>query len=217
MDPIRVVIADDHAVLRAGLRLLLESQPDLQVVGEAGEGWETLHVVEQCKPDVVLLDLSMPGPGGLEVLREIKRRAPGTKVLVLTMHEDEGYLRNVLRAGGSGYVVKKAADAELLSAIRAVSRGGVYIDPSLTRGLVEDILEEEGQGRRPDENVLSEREREVLVLLALGHTNQEIANKLCLSVKTVETYRARIQEKLQLHSRAALVRYALEKGLLRTP
>ncbi|MDR5694786.1 MAG: response regulator transcription factor [Armatimonadota bacterium] len=215
MDPIRLIIADDHAVLRAGLRLLLESQPDLQVVGEAGDGWETLQLAEQHKPDVILLDLSMPGPGGLEVIKEIKRRVPRAKVLVLTMHEDEGYLRSVLKAGGSGYVVKKAADTELLSAIRSVHRGGVYIDPSLTRGLVEEILEEEAPAKKLGEEVLSEREREVLVLLALGHTNQEIAEKLCLSVKTVETYRARIQEKLQLRSRAALVRYALERGLLK--
>ncbi len=217
MERMRILLADDHAVLRAGLRMLINVQPDMEVVGEAGDGREAIEQVEKLRPDIVVLDLSMPDLGGLSALGVIKATAPKTKVLVLTMYDDEGYLREVLGAGGSGYVVKKAADMELLSAIRAVKRGEVYVHSSLTRPLVEEILECRVRGRSGAsdrfEN-LSDREKEVLRLLARGYTNQQIADTLFLSVKTIETYRARLMEKLELRTRAELVQYALEKGLL---
>lgn len=217
MDKIRILLADDHAVVRAGLRMLLNAQPDMEVVGEAADGREAIEQAEKLSPDVVLLDLTMPGLGGLSALSVIRGKAPGTKVLVLTMHDDEGYLRQVLKAGGSGYVVKKAADMELLSAIRAVQRGETYVHSSLTKALVEEVFERRGEGKAkaPDRfEELSEREKEVLRLLARGYTNQQIADALFLSVKTIETYRARLMEKLQLRTRAELVYFALKKGLL---
>ena len=217
MEKIRILLADDHAVVRAGLRMLINAQPDMEVVGEAADGREAIEQAEMLCPDVVLLDLTMPGLGGLSALGIIRGKAPGTKVLVLTMHDDEGYLRQVLEAGGSGYVVKKAADMELLSAIRAVRRGEIYVHSSLTKALVEGAFDRRGEGeagtldRFED---LSEREKEVLHLLARGYTNQQIADALFLSVKTIETYRARLMEKLKLRTRAELVHYALKKGLL---
>lgn len=217
MDKIRILLADDHAVVRAGLRMLINAQPDMEVVGEAADGREAIEQAETLCPDVVLLDLTMPGLGGLSALGVIREKAPGTKVLVLTMHDDEGYLRQVLGAGGSGYVVKKAADMELLSAIRAVRRGEVYVHSSLTKALVEGVFDRrvEGEAGASDRfEDLSEREKEVLRLLARGYTNQQIADALFLSVKTIETYRARLMEKLKLRTRAELVHYALKKGLL---
>jgi two-component system response regulator NreC len=211
---IQVLIADDHAVLRAGLRMLLEAQPDMTVVGEAADGEEAVAQVEDLRPDVVLLDLSMPGSGGLDVIRRIKVAHQDAAVLVLTMHDDESYLRRALEAGSAGYVLKRAADTELLAAIRAVSRGGAYLHPEHARGLLQ------GQHREPklapDDSyeALSPREREALRLIALGHTNREIASILRLSVGTVEVHRARAMAKLGLTSRAALVRYALRRGLL---
>lgn len=219
--PIRIAIADDHAVLRSGLRLLLGAQPDMRVVAEAGTGWEILEVARQHRPDVVLLDLAMPGPGSLRVIEELAKLAPGVKVLVLTMYDDANYLRQAFRCGARGYVVKRAADTELIAAIRAVCRGDVYVDPSLARSLVEELVgggagqENPASSEENQADPLSEREREVLQLLALGHTNQEIAERLCLSVKTVETYRARIHEKLGVRGRASLVRYAIERGLIK--
>jgi DNA-binding NarL/FixJ family response regulator len=219
MTKTRILLADDHAVLRAGLRLLIEAQADMTYVGEASDGLETLAQVERLQPDLVLLDLSMPRLGGLAALSEIHRKAPQTRILVLTMHADDEYLRQCLKAGAAGYVLKQAADQELLLAIRAVMRGEVYIHPAMTRGLLSDLVDRSrdlsGAPRplRP-EDTLSEREAEVIKRVARGHTNQEIADQLALSVKTVETYRARAMEKLGLASRAALVRYALEKGWL---
>ncbi len=213
MTKIKIVLADDHAVLRSGLRYLLNSQPDMDVVGEADSGEEALAVCRQIKPDILILDLSMPGIGGLEALGLIKAQAPEVKILVLTMHDDEGYLRSVLRAGGSGYIIKKAADAELLSAIRAVYRGQVFIDPSMTKGLIQELLmspAKEDKERRS----LSERELEVLRLVALGFTNKQIADELFLSIKTVESHKAKIKEKLNLRGRSELVRYAIQQGLL---
>jgi two-component system response regulator NreC len=211
----RVLLADDHAVLRAGLRLLLDAQPDLKVVGEAGDGGEALTLAAQLQPDLILLDLTMPGLSGLEALPALRKAAPATRILILTMHDDEGYVRQALRHGAVGYVLKKAADAELISAVRAVLRGEVYVHPSLTRALLEDLLPA-GAAHVPVDPwaALSEREQEVLRLVALGHTSAEIADRLSLSVKTVETYRARGMEKLGLRSRAALVQFALAHHLL---
>ncbi|HEX3244534.1 MAG TPA: response regulator transcription factor [Chloroflexota bacterium] len=212
---IRVLIVDDHAILRSGLRMLLGAQPDLDVVGEASDGADAARLVGELHPDVVLLDLAMPGISGLDALPLIKRDSPSTRALILSQYDDESYLRRALEAGASGYVLKRAADVELLSAIRAVSRGEVYLEPMLTRLVVNDLF------RRGDDipaadraPALSDREREVLQLVALGHTNQQIADRLILSIKTVETYKARVMEKLHVRGRAALVRYAMEQGLI---
>jgi two-component system response regulator NreC len=211
----RILLADDHAVLRAGLRLLLNSQPDFEVIGEAASGIEALDFAETLQPDLILLDLSMPGLGGFDALPILRRRAAQARILILTMHDDPQYLRQALKNGAAGYVLKKAADVELLSAVRAVLRGEVYVHPSMTRPLLEDLLPQaENSGESSRWDTLSEREREVLRQVALGYTSAEIAEQLNLSVKTVETYRARGMEKLGLTSRAALVRFALGKGLI---
>ena len=211
----RILLADDHAVLRSGLRLLLETQPNLHVVGEAATGTETLNLAETLRPDLILLDLSMPHLGGLDALPMLRQLVPSARILVLTMHDDVQYLRKAIQSGASGYILKKAADVELLSAIRAVLQGEMYVHPSMTKSLLENLLPNSGDTTEKDRwDLLSEREQEVLKLVALGHTSAEIAEQLSLSVKTVETYRARGMEKLGLHTRAALVRYALKSGLI---
>jgi two-component system response regulator NreC len=218
MAKIRVLMADDHAVVRAGLRLMINAQPDLEVVGEAASSHEALSRAGTLAPDVVTLDLTMPGGSSIKTIERLRRECPPCRVLVLTMHDDPAYLRAVLAAGGSGYVVKTAPEAELLTAIRAVSRGRTFI------GL--DLADDKGHtlsGRQTGEGSactpgparpLSQRECEVLELLAQGHTNQAIGDRLFLSVKTIETYRARIAEKLGLRTRADIIRYAIEIGLL---
>jgi len=213
---IRVLLADDHAVLRAGLRLLLTGQNEFDVVAEASTGSEALSLAEKLHPDLILLDLSMPGLGGMDVLPTLRKMVPSTKILILTMHDDPQYLRQALRHGASGYVLKKAADAELISAIRVVLRGEIYVHPSMTRILLEDILPEAKSSNAEFTWAnLSEREQEVLKMVALGHTSAEIADQLGLSAKTVETYRARGMEKLGLRTRAALVKFALQEGLIK--
>ena len=212
----RVPMADDHAVLRSGLRLLLASHNEYDVVGDASSGTETITLAEQLQPDLILLDLSMPSLGGLDALPALRKLVPSARILILTMHDDPQYLRQALKNGASGYVLKKAADAELLSAMRAVLRGEVYVHPSMTRVLLEDLLS--AAKTTNGENVwesLSEREHEVLKMVALGHTSGEIAGQLNLSAKTVETYRARGMEKLGLQTRAALVKFALQEGLIK--
>lgn len=212
----RILLADDHAVLRSGLRFLLTSQNEFEVVGEASNGIETLTLAEQLQPDLILLDLSMPTLGGLDALPTLRKLVPLARILILTMHDDPQYLRQALKQGASGYVLKKAADAELLSAMRAVLHGEVYVHPSMTRVLLEDMLPQSQS--TSDESVweaLSEREQEVLKMVALGHTSAEIAEQLNLSAKTVETYRARGMEKLGLRTRAALVKFALQEGLIK--
>jgi two-component system response regulator NreC len=211
---IKLLIADDHAVLRAGLRMLLEAQSDMTVVGEAATGEEAVALVEDLRPDIVLLDLSMPGSGGLDVIRRIKVIHPEAAVLVLTMHDDASYLRRALEAGSAGYVLKRAADSDLVTAIRAVSRGGSYLHQEHVAFLLQDKPPEPEPASDQAYESLSPRERQVVRLVALGHTNQETADMLFLSVKTVESYRARLRAKLGLASRAALVRYALQNGLL---
>lgn len=212
MRSIRVLIADDHAVLRAGLKLLLDAQPDIKVIAEAADGKEAVEKALACRPDVVLMDISMPGGGGLVATREIRHAHPKTQVLVLTMHNDESYLRQFLHAGAAGYVLKKAADTELVEAIRTVHRGDMFVYPSLVKALVAGELGRQPVDRDIEKEVLSEREREVLKLTALGYSHQQIADQLFLSVKTVETYKARVMDKLGLHSRVELVRYALSRG-----
>ncbi len=208
----RILIADDHAVLRSGLKLLLNSEPDMEVVGEASNGLEAVKLATEIKPDIILLDISMPGLTGQAALKIIKTEHPEMKVLVLSMHEDESYVHEMLKAGADGYVPKKAADAELLAAIRSTMKGEHFIHSSLTKNLIPEFLGKSGPGEAV--NALSQREREVLYLLALGHTNQEIAERLVLSVKTVETYKQRLKDKLGIQGRSELVRFAIEHGLL---
>jgi two-component system response regulator NreC len=218
MDKIRLLVADDHPIVRAGLQTLLSAQQDMEVVGEAQDGDEAIERALALKPDVVVMDITMRGTNGIEATRKIVERLPQTKVLALTMHESEEYLRQMLAAGATGYVLKQAVDTELAVAIRAVYRGEVFVYPSVTRVLLGNLSrgeEADAGGSESDAyQRLSQREREVFRLVALGHTNRQIADQLFLSVKTVETYRARVMEKLDLKSRSALVRYALRAGLL---
>jgi DNA-binding NarL/FixJ family response regulator len=210
---IRVLIADDHAILRAGLRMLIDSQPDMKVVAEAPNGEEAVRLAGVEHPDVVILDITMPGGGGLRAVPEILKVCASTRVLLLTMHEEPAYLRTALASGAAGYVLKKSVDANLLAAIRSVHKGRSYVDSELASALIQHALPDLGQPGRPDE-VLSERELQVLKLVAEGFSSREIAEQIYIGVKTVETYRARFAEKLGLKSRADLVRYALEVGLL---
>jgi len=216
MSAIRILLADDHAVLRAGLTALLNARPDMEVVGEAADGGELLTLAAQTQPDVILLDLTMPKLGGLEVLPLLRQRMSAVRILVLTMHNEESYLRQALKAGANGYVLKKAADVELIAAIQAVMRGDLYVHSSLTKALLDDGLATavSAKSETDDWGNLSEREQETLRLVALGHTSKEIADQIGVSAKTVETYRARGMEKLGLRSRAALVRFALAEGLI---
>lgn len=208
----RILLVDDHAVLRAGLAALLAAQADLEVVGHAADGAAAVRSAQALRPDIVVMDIGMPGGGGIDATARITRELPATRVVILSMHDDQGYLREALRAGASGYVLKRAADTELLAAIRAAARGEVFLDPAMARGLVEEVVAPRAAADGPA--ALSEREREVLRLLARGHTNQQVADRLCIGVKSVETYKARLMEKLGLKGRAELVRYALRHGFL---
>ena len=214
MPPIRVLIADDHAVLRAGLRMLLEAQNDMQVAGETGDGSEVSQKARELQPDVVLMDLSMPGPHSGEVIRQVLRASPKTRVLVLTMHDDPAYLASAMAAGAAGYVVKKVADSELLSAIRAVHAGRTFVDLTQSLGSTSYAVPDTGRAESERPKDLSRREREVLRLLAQGYSNQQIATQIKVSVKTVETHRTRLSEKLGLKGRAELYRFAVESGIL---
>ena len=211
---IRVLLADDHPVVRAGLRALLESEQDMQVVGEAETGWQAVILAQELGPDVVVMDISMPG-NGLDATRQIRSLCPETQVLILTIHAQDYYLFLVLKAGAAGYVLKSTADTELVGAIRAVAQGGAFLYPTGAKMLVEDYLArlERSQVSTSPET-LSDRELEVLKFIALGYTASEAADALALSPKSVETYRARIMQKLDLHSRVELVQYALLHGLL---
>jgi two-component system response regulator NreC len=210
---ISVLIADDHGVLRAGLRVLLDREPDMHVVGEAADGDRALQLAGTLQPDVVLMDVSMPGAGGVETTRKLKASWPGTRVLILTIHEDASLLNEAIRAGASGYIVKRAAESELVDAIRAVARGQTYLHPTMTRAvLMEAELVASSQDDAP--TALTPREEQVLRLIARGHTNPEIADLLTISVRTVEGHRSNLMSKLGLRSRVELVRYAAQHGLL---
>ncbi|MFO7661571.1 MAG: response regulator transcription factor [Chloroflexota bacterium] len=214
-DVIRLLLADDHAVVRSGLRLLLDSQPDMRIVGEAENGRETIRLVLELEPDVVLMDIEMPDMNGIEATRHIKETAAKTAVLALTMYEDDQYFFEMLRAGAAGYVPKRAAPDELVTAIRAVSRGEVFLYPSLAGRLVQDYFQRVDTGEQSAmTDDLTPREQEVLTLIAEGHSNGEIAQELVISVKTVDRHRENIMRKLNLHSRVDLVKYALRKGLI---
>ena len=216
MPQIKVLIADDHAILRAGLRLLINAQADMEVVSEASDGTHAVRAARDTRPHVALLDLTMPGSSGMRALEDIIRYCSETRVIVLTMHDDPAYLRSVLAAGACGYVLKRAVDTELLAAIRAVHRGGVFVDPSLAHVFVQDALNKANRAPQSARSLslLSERELQVLGLIAQGYGSQDIAKRIVVSVKTVETYRSRIAEKLGLQSRSDIVRFALDMGLL---
>ena len=213
--PIRILLADDHALFRSGLAALLAAHAEFEVVGEAADGFEAVRQAVALRPDVVLMDIGMPGLGGVEATREVRKQCPSVRILALTQHDEDGYLRQMLKAGAGGYLVKRAADTELFGAVRAVARGDVYLHPSMTRLLVEDVVTRPSAA---DEDArseqLSERERETLRLLAMGHTNREVADQLGVSVKTAETYKARITEKTGLRRRSDLVRYARSMGVI---
>ena len=221
MNAIRIFIVDDHSVLRAGLKALLEAEPDMHIVGEADDGASCLSLVQNARPDVILLDINMPQMNGLEALKRLRQSVPDSKVLILTMHDDADYLRQALQEGSAGYLLKQAAGDELIMAIRTVSSGGVYLHPQHTQILLEQSLERENSAdsgqiseKEARYRTLSEREAQVFRLVALGYRNHEIAEQLFLSVKTVETYKARVRQKLGVRSRVELVRYALELGIL---
>lgn len=208
---INIVLVDDHAVVRSGLRLLLDAQEDMKVIGEAGNSKDAIFRARSLKPDVILLDVVMPGESGIEALPRILKESPKTKVLVLSMQDDPSYVRQAFAVGASGYVLKEAADEEVVSAVREIAGGGHYVHPALGARMVAAEAQERAAA---EADPLSEREREVLRLLALGHTNQEIAHELYISVRTAESHRAHIMQKLRLATRAELVRYALSHGLL---
>ena len=214
MEKITVVLVDDHQVIRKGLRLVLEDKGDIEVVAEASTGEEAIEVATRLFPDVIIMDLSLPGINGIEAIKKIKELNPQQRILALTMHEDVLFLEKVLSAGGNGFVLKRAADEELLAAIKAVYRGEVYIDTGLQRYLVTRALNPVGSVKTRDLVELTQRETEILRLVALGYSNQEIAEKLIISVKTVENHKTRIKEKLGTTSRSKLVRYAMEQGLI---
>ena len=208
---IRVLIVDDHAVVRTGLRRVLDAEEDIETVGEAPDAERAVFEAMESTPDVVLLDVMMPGKSGIEALPSLLQAAPDVRVLILSMQDDPRYVREAFDAGASGYVLKEAADTEVVGAVRAVAAGEQYVHPALGARLV---AADADARRRADADPLSDREREILRLLALGHTNQEIASMLYISVRTAETHRAHIMSKLGLGSRAELVRYALAEGLL---
>ncbi len=216
--PFRILLADDHAVLRAGLRMLLSAEADMEVVGEAGDGRQVIEKATTLQPDIILLDLTMPGIDGLVALPRLRELAPEARVLILTMHEDEAYLRQALQAGAAGYVLKKAADTELLSAIRAVAQDEMYVHPAMTKVLLEGLLPRSPALTDSDAQRwegLSEREQQVMRGVVLGYTSEEIAGQYHLSVKTVYTYRSRAMLKLGVDNRAQLVDLALRLGILR--
>jgi DNA-binding NarL/FixJ family response regulator len=215
MMPIRILIIDDHAVVRAGIRMLMESDPEIEIIGEGANGLEAVEYTRKLKPDVVLMDVTMPRMDGIEATRKILAESADAAVLALTIHEGTDYFFQMLQAGASGYVPKRAAPEVLLSAIRVVARGDVFLEPGVAKDLVSDYLSRVQSGTEQDSyDGLTDREREVLTLIAEDETNQGIANLLSISVKTVERHRENIMHKLSLHSRTELVKYALRKGLI---
>ncbi|MFZ5852591.1 MAG: response regulator [Actinomycetota bacterium] len=209
----RVGLCDDHALVRGGLRRILDDEPDLQVVGEAGTAAEAVRLATEARPDVLVMDIGLPGVNGLEGARRVVQASPGTRVLMLTVHDDVAYLRQAFEAGAHGYLLKEAADVDLVAAVRAVAAGGQYVHPTLGAAL---LAAEQTMGHRMagPGGELSERETQVLARIALGYTNAEIARELYLSVRTVETHRAHVHQKLGARTRAELVRFAREAGLL---
>lgn len=212
---VRVLLAEDHTIVRKGLRSLLDSEVGIEVIGEAADGREAVEKAGQLLPDVILMDIAMPGLNGLEATRQIKKRFPEVKVLILTMHANEEYVFQILRAGASGYVVKQAAPSELVSAIQAVYRGESFLSPLISKTVIEAYIQQaEAMAGEDSYDQLTPREREVLQLVAEGHSNREIAGLLHISVKTVETHRAHLMDKLDIHNTAELTQYAMRKGVI---
>lgn len=211
---IRLLLVDDHAIVRSGLRMLLQAEEDMEIIGESATGEESVRAVLDLQPDVVIMDVAMPDMTGIEATRRIKAASPDIIVLALTMYEDEAYFFQMLAAGASGYVPKRAAADDLVSAIRVVSQGNVFLYPSVARLLVSDFLQRKDSEASTAKPVLTPREQEVLTLIADGYTNREIAEALVISVKTVDRHRENIMNKLNLHNRVVLVKYAIEKGLI---
>lgn len=211
---LRIFLADDHPVVREGLKALVSAQPDMEVVGDVADGSAAVEQAEACRPDVIIMDISLPEINGILATAQLQRICPQARILALSVHEDASYVREILAAGASGYVLKRSAAAALLQAIRAVAAGGIYLDPSVAGAVVSRFVRQRMTSNEASADVLSEREKEVVRLVALGHTNKEIATRLSIGVKTVETYKARAMEKLGLQSRAALVRYAVSRGWL---
>ncbi len=214
MDKTRILLADDHTILRDGIRALLEEEPDIEVIGEAEDGCTTVKLACELEPDIVLMDIAMPILNGLEATRQIKQRRPHIKILVLTMHNDEEYIRQILVAGALGYVLKYAAAGELLGAIRAVNQGEAVLSPAITRLVIEDYLRWADVEPEPSSNSLTPREHEVLQLIAEGYTNKQIAEILSISIKTVQAHRANLMQKLDLHNRGELIKYAIQKKII---
>jgi len=214
MSKIRLLLVDDHQVVRAGLRMLFQAEEDMEIAGEVDSGKEAIKAVRELKPDVVIMDVAMPGMSGIEATRLIKEAYPNTAVLALTMHEDEQYFFEMLSAGAAGYIPKRAAPDDLVSAIRVVSQGNVFLYPTLAKSLVKDFVQRSESGSAPIAEELTPREREVLTHIAEGYTNREIAEALVISIKTVERHRENILRKLNMHDRVGLVKYAIEKGLI---
>jgi two-component system response regulator NreC len=215
MPKIRILVCDDHTILRDGIRLLLNAQPDMEVVGEAADGHEAVKKARSLKPDIILMDIAMPELNGLEATRQIRRDNPDARVLVLTMYESDEYIARMLETGVLGYVLKKMAGSELVHAIYAINQGEAFLYPSITKRLVEDYLRRVETGQeRASFNGLTDREREVLQLITEGHHNQQIAQILNLSVRTVQNHRAHIMEKLGMHDRGELIKYAIQKGII---
>jgi DNA-binding NarL/FixJ family response regulator len=215
MNPVRILLADDHTVMRNGLRLLLERQPHLQVVGEAADGRQAVALCETVNPDVVVMDIAMPNLNGIEAARQIVNRNPRTAIAILSMHSDESYVIRALKAGARAYLLKDSAEADLLAAVRALTDGKSFFSPAISKILVEDYMRQlESRGAEDTYELLTNREREILQLLAEGRTNKEVANMLNLSLYTVETHRAHILQKLNLHSVPELILYAVRKGII---
>jgi DNA-binding NarL/FixJ family response regulator len=210
----KVLLVDDHAILRDGLKMVLDAQPGITVVGEAENGREALDLVEELHPDVVVMDIAMPQMNGAEATRQIKRRFPQTRVVILTMHENQQYLMQIVNAGATGAVLKRSAGSELVTAVKAAARGESFFSPSMASMLLEDYRVRLQQDEPDDADMFTEREREVLQLVAEGKTNKEISDLLTVSIKTVQTHRAHIMEKLGAHDRTDLVRYAMRKGII---
>ena len=213
MKPVRVLLADDHTLVRAGLRKLLESIVGMEVVGECGDGLELLALAETLQPDLVLMDIAMPGLNGLEATARVLKQWPQTRVLILSMHQNEEYVRQALRHGAVAYLLKDAAPMELELAIQAVLQGGTYLSPAVSKGVLSDYVQRM-RGEDPGADVLTPRQREVLQLIAEGHSSKEVARRLDLSVKTVETHRSLLMKQLDIHEVTGLVRYAMRLGLL---
>jgi two-component system, NarL family, response regulator NreC len=210
----RVLIADDHAIVRAGLRTLLAADATMELVGEATGGYEALDMAQRTQPDILLLDLSMPDLDGISVTREVRQRQPEARVLILTVHEEQALLREALRAGASGYILKQAAEGELLSAIHVLMRGDMYVDPAMMRDLLHDTVEHAAPSDAPAGSPLTPRETEILKYIVRGYTNRQIGAELSISVRTVEGHRANLSSKLGIQSRVEFVRYAREHGLI---